>query len=614
MKKYKSNKPKYLTPLDHEFKEFGKEIVGFDIETYGNKNKFILACLKCKTFERTFYSVKDLIKFLNGNNFLRKCIVVATNIGFDFLGCFYNHTPYWNVSERDGHIYSFTWYQNSSDKKPIKFYDTINFFGAGVEKLGSLLDKPKLEHPPNFRLQKDGSYKVCKPKNKEELKLLSTYCMNDADISRSFFDERIIPYINSKECRLKPTIASTSLEIYRKNYLAKTYKISPYSVHEKVFNAYYGGRTETFKRGTYENVNCYDFNSLYPSVMINELPDPNTYREIKSMTSYLVENYHGVTYIEGFQEETYIPLLPVRMDNKLLFPVGIIKGYYTHIELRKAVQNGLKIKKYGKGVIYLKTCKPFEKFVRKIYKERREQQKKGDPLQLMSKIVLNSLYGKFAFNYRFNNQFKPMEKMSPDDLVNNQFVEEINGFVYVKNTGLTDPTTYSIPIWSCYITAYARLLLYEFMQKPNIQENLLYCDTDSLFLMNGTTLPESTKLGKLKLEYNCNKATFVRPKFYNAEKVKIKGIRSIKTKQEFKDFLENPVTFEQRFTKLRTAIRSKSNHKNGVLKPNQIIRVSKKLNLEDEKRKWDKHFDPDGQEDSKPKPLCYNDYVRTSRL
>jgi len=602
---------KILMPLKTEFREFTKEIVGFDIETYGKKNTFILATLKGETFEKTFYNIPDLIKFLNGNNRLRKCVIVATNIGFDFLGCFYTHKEYWNVVERDGHIYSFSWFQSKSDKKPIKFYDTLNFFPASVDELGEILNIPKMEHPPNFELQEDGSYKVRKPKNSIEYEQLKKYCMNDSLISQQFFRQLVIPYINSKQCRLKSTIASTSLEIFKRNFLKESYTISPYSIQEKSFKAYYGGRTECFKRGIFKDVNCYDVNSLYPSVMINELPNPNYVNEVKETTLKLIMKYEGVSYIEGVQDKRYIPLLPVRMDNKLLFPTGIIKGYYTHIEIREALKNGFRITNFGDGNIYTKTCKPFEDFVKTTYAERREKQKTGNKLELMDKRILNSLYGKFAFNYRFNNTFKPADKMKADDYIKNQFVEEINGFVYIRNTGLTEPTNYSIPIWSAYITAYARLKLYSWLKDEQISKNLIYTDTDSLFLSDGKELPQSTELGELKLEYSCDEAIFVRPKFYSAKKVKIKGIKSVKTKDKFHSFLKNPKVYEDRFTKLRTAIRSKETYKTGVLVPNEIIRVFKELDLEDEKRKWSGKFNPNIMEDSTAKHVYSKHYIKT---
>ena len=48
---------------------------------------------------------------------------------------------------------------------------------------------------------------------------------------------------------------------------------------------------------------------------------------------YYIENYFGISYIEAFQPITYIPTLPIRVklknSEKVIFPCGYIKGYYT---------------------------------------------------------------------------------------------------------------------------------------------------------------------------------------------------------------------------------------------------------------------------------------------
>ena len=83
-------------------------------------------------------------------------------------------------------------------------------------------------------------------------------------------------------------------------------------------------------------------------------------------------------YVEGIQNDTYVPLLPVRHDNKLIFPIGLIKGYYTHLELREAQKHGFTINKLGNGVIYTKTFKLFKSFVIDKYKTRLEQKANKD--------------------------------------------------------------------------------------------------------------------------------------------------------------------------------------------------------------------------------------------
>jgi hypothetical protein len=56
----------------------------------------------------------------------------------------------------------------------------------------------------------------------------------------------------------------------------------------------------------------------------------------------------------------------------------------------------------------------------------------------------------------------------------------------------------------------------QFKNNPDI--NLYYTDTDSIYIDENSKIPENllsnTDLGKLKLEYICNKAIFLAPKVY----------------------------------------------------------------------------------------------------
>jgi hypothetical protein len=89
---------------------------------------------------------------------------------------------------------------------------------------------------------------------------------------------------------------------------------------------------------------------------------------------------------------------------------------------------------------------------------------------------------------------------------------------------------------------------------------------------------------------------------YSTEKPKCKGIRFSKDNAptEFLNILHGGKIHQDRFVKLRTALRSNDEHKFGKLKPNQIIPIEKSCDLEDTKRKWTKKFDLLGQQDSEP--------------
>lgn len=600
-------KPQRILKQLKEHKRKHKKVLGFDIETKDNTNDFVLATVYCDEFEKVFYTKEALITFCN-SKLIRNYTVYATNLAFDFLGSFFKNSNRWSMNERNGTIYSFTWYQiNKEGKlvKPVNFYDTLRIVPFSVEKLGKMLQIPKMAHPKAFGRE---------PENKEEIKELVEYCMNDSKITQQFITQLVHPILTKYNLKLKQTIGGIALADWRTNHQPFTLFPESEKCRDFAFKAYYGGRTETFKRGTFNNVFCFDINSLYPSAMLDDIPNPNRSREIKNGSFYNINQYEGVSEVTVSVPDMYIPPLPLRKDGKLLFPTGTFKGYYTHIELRNAIKYGVTILEIGEQLIYPKTFPFFKSFVEQHYKERREYQKEKSPLQLLEKLIMNNLYGKFAFNYKNTDSIIPAHEFDFQKHVENAtYLHPCtnNTFMSVKGEGIRPPI-YAFPIFSAYITAKARIIMYEYLQNPLLKHKLIATDTDSIFLnhYNGE-IQETTKLGGMKLEegYPIEKGIFIRPKMYKTEKVKCKGVqfRSIgkRTLTEsmnliFDDILAGKEVTQKRFIKLRSALRSNNKHKFGLLLPNQVIEISKTLDLEDTKREWNKPFNPLETQDSKP--------------
>ena len=80
---------------------------------------------------------------------------------------------------------------------------------------------------------------------------------------------------------------------------------------------------------------------------------------------------------------------------------------------------------------------------------------------------------------------------------------------------------------AAYITSYGRLRLLEFMRKVP-PENMVYCDTDSLFFFSKnwkTPFPVGDQLGMMKLEDKGKSITTYAPKVYSIDDVvKAKGV------------------------------------------------------------------------------------------
>jgi hypothetical protein len=613
-----------LKPLSPNEQNFDKiKIYGFDIETYSRENKFLFASLINDDGKNSFYSEKELYNFLTHHDNYG-CIIVATNLQFDFFGSFmgkYADKMYPMV--RNSRLISakLLQYDSPTRKEFAKFYDTMNLNPSSVKRLGKSIGIQKIPYPPNFIMSKltdeekdlhlePKVLSVKYPKNKKEWRLLRDYCHNDAFISYKWFKDVYLESCMIDCVKSSFTSASHSLKNFRTNYLDEEIKVNS-KYHHMIKSAYFGGRTECVKRGLVDSnkkISYFDVNSLYPSCMLHDMPHPNYEKYIKQCTIRDILEYEGCTYVEGYQEERYITLLPYKAEingsEKLIFPYGFIKGYYMNIELREAMNNGFEIHKFGDGLIYTKTKKFFHKFITDSYNKRLKFKKENNPLESMEKLKMNSLYGKFGFNYDESTTLIPLSSITQKDFEGcvKKDLFSYCGYDWIQivyENG--EPTDYSIPIWSAQITALARLTLFKMISNPQIQKHLCYMDTDSIFLKDGMTIPTSDKLGDFKLEKDFDSAIFVKPKFYFTSYAKIKGVNSIRTKSEFMKVLHNKVVTEDTFVRFTTAIKSKPHHKSYGLKVNQIVERTKEINLDDDKRNWfNKNFDENHLQDSKP--------------
>jgi len=173
-------------------------------------------------------------------------------------------------------------------------------------------------------------------------------------------------------------------------------------------------------------------------------------------------------------------------------------------------------------------------------------------MYLISKLLLNSLYGKFAMDYRFDEHLiiteneldKLIEKGGPSliseiiNLENNKLFVSLNTHSVVESNEeqLYSNSNYNISISiASAITSYSRIYMSHF---KNCDYNLYYTDTDSIYI--DKPLNENwvgTDLGQMKLENYFKDATFLAPKVYGGvystgELTKVKGFKNhVKFKQ-----------------------------------------------------------------------------------
>jgi len=244
---------------------------------------------------------------------------------------------------------------------------------------------------------------------------------------------------------------------------------------------------------------------------------------------------------------------------------------------------GYVITELREQVYYKENCYPFNEFVMDLYTKRKNEKKEF--MRLVYKILLNSLYGKFAQKYKGKSQWEPCT-ISLEELNKLSDFRIKDGYICLKRDSL--PPGFCFPIWSSYITAYARCLLYDYIKANDV----IYCDTDSIVTRN--MIPTSYELGSMKLEKVIVSGIIVKPKFYEFNKKgKVKGIPRLYAEKNFDKILFEEKAKYDRFMTFAQSL-------NMGIKVNSIVEMEKHFNMEDDKRIWQNKFNKDEFQMSSP--------------
>lgn len=583
---------------------FKKRIFGFDIETCNDNKDFVMASIvgddrterngTKRRYEKVFYNKEDVTNEIKTNWLFRNSIIFATNLSFDFFGTFFKKEDSKNfftlfrgtdllMAKTQYGLDGFTKDRKRGTKtlKSLTFLDTMNYAKMSVKSMGSVIGIEKLS-TPTF---------IGKKPTTCQMKELVAYNIRDSTISFEFM-KFLINAFEQLGGTFKNTIASTAMSTFKNKYLDDDFFVHPIEVLIDEFKAYYGGRTEALQRGHFGKVNYYDFNSLYPSVMFDNIfPDPNTLRTSCMNDAKYIKNFEGVADIEIEVPKCHIPVLPYRAESgRVIFPYGKLKGWYSNVEIRKAMEEGAILTKVHKTYYYMKTCSPFKRYVEDLYGKRLEYKDDKSPMELVVKLLLNTLYGKFGQKFLDKQNTVHVDSVTLKDIKKFKHFDRVGD--YFITTQDCEPSNFCFPIWAVYVSAYGRLKLFEELKKHNV----IYCDTDSIITKDVITT--SKNLGDLKLEMEVEEGIVVRPKFYalkqaTGESVKIKGLGRRLSYLEFEGLMDNPIVSYEKFAKFKEAIRRD-------FIPNEIIKVHKEFSLEDEKRIWEGEFDESVLTDSEP--------------
>lgn len=403
----------------------------------------------------------------------------------------------------------------------IKALSVSNYWAASTRELGDLLNEPKLD--VDFSDVSDET--------------LLIYCFRDTEIA---FDAmaRYIAMIHELDLgSFRLSRAAQSMAAFRHRFMRHRIFIhDDPEIRELEELAYMGGRTEAYRIGEIDGgpFTCYDVNSMYPFIMSRyRLPwkcvDYHAELRPGDLAGLLAE-YSAIAEVELDTDE---PLYAVRIEGRLIFPVGRFTAYLCTEGLRQALLRG-HVVRVVRAAFY-RDAILFREYVEAFYAMKSAARERGDHVtERAAKLLMNSLYGKFA-------QRRPIVtsevEYEGDDYYRLESLDYETGKTIIVSRlfhretvsigdELAPSSIASIP---AHITEYGRMLQWDIQEKIG-REHVLYCDTDSVFVASkvpvGDRYPVSaTTLGALASKWTTGRLHIYGSKDYETDAdVVLKGV------------------------------------------------------------------------------------------
>lgn len=402
----------------------------------------------------------------------------------------------------------------------ITIYDSLKLLNFSVEAIAKSFKLPILKESIDYDAKREIGHVL----TDEEV----SYLRNDVEIIA-----RALEFLFN-EGLTKMTIGSNAYNWYKSNFksFSKLFPQIPYEIYQNLRNAYRGGFTylnPIYKeKEINEPIACFDVNSLYPSVMMYELLPigmpvffTGKYEENKTFPLYVQQ-----ISCEFEIKENMIPTIQIKhslsfQNNEYLTSSKgeIVVLYLTNIDLELFLSHyNIKNITYESGFMFQGMRGMFNDYIT-FWKGKKDEAKsqKNKPQEMIAKLMLNSLYGKFAKSRKMSQKYPILE----DDIVKYKTTDpEIVEGNYL-------PIGFFITSYARYKTITSSQKIKDYSIKKYGIDKYIYSDTDSIH----TTLTDKEeisqflevdayKLGAWKFENEDNLFTrgkFLREKCYIEE-------------------------------------------------------------------------------------------------
>ena len=450
-------------------------------------------------------------------------------------------------------------YQLSINHGSIRFVDSLNIANSSLDKLGwDLLKQKKMEIDYAVVM---GSPEAC-IKNKP---IIVEYLIRDLELLAGIVGVIDATFRSMGLCITRNiTASSLAYQLYTQEYYQNPWRVEKprRAKYDFIEKAYYGGLV-MMNKPTTKNARCYDVNSMYPSVMINNDMPLGVGKWVQNKSWSWIKKSNKL----GFVDCTVIikqPGLPYRRNvgSGLITPVGEVRGVYTTEELKFHETRGAIITRVFAALLYPYRGVIFKEFIERLHAMRCDAKTKGnDAMSLCVKLLMNGAYGKFGTRNEFS--LKKYIRDATDDKIDRYEALFSRTVQFNKTTGLLcvhynreelenslhkirkaatelgnnddevgDILSGTTGVYTnnskgaqiaAFTTSYARIALLrgidEGIKHNNASGNdceVIYTDTDSI-IINGVmpnNMLSNTELGYYKEEADISEAIFLGPKTY----------------------------------------------------------------------------------------------------
>lgn len=555
----------------------GKDVYMADFETKTIAPTCVWAWGVSKQNDPTFFEYgEDIESFIIYLSRLSQDVtkLYFHNLKFDgvfIIDYLLKHEWHWKIDKKqcaekdfttvisgDGKFYLIDLYfrKHGKVKKHVAIQDSLKLLNMSVDGVAKSF---KLEQQKG-EIDYDAHNKDNIPISEEEL----SYLQNDVQIVANGL---------SKFFELAPekmTIGSCSLEDYKMHIGKKRFKQYFPELNDDmdslIRRSYKGGFTAVNEARANEmitNGQVFDVNSLYPSVLY-DCPLPFG-EPIRFEGEYFPNNKYTL-YVQEIScsfklKKNKIPIIQIKNSMSycgteyLKQSDGIVNLVLTNVDLELIKEHyDIEIYDYLGGYMFMASRNLFKTWIDKWFALKEQATIEHNAgLRTVSKIFLNSLYGKFGTNPNVESKFPILEnnkvklkfieypvynennKLLSSEKDENGNLKPIDEYIepYIENTGYIDPRLAStrqskkkpvyIPI-ATFTTAWARnktirtaQKIHEESLKATGKSRWLYCDTDSIHV-EGFEPIEGIDIHDTKLGYWAHESDFKTAKFLQAKR------------------------------------------------------------------------------------------------